>query len=116
SAGDQGVLLHNIYGGFKEGVRIFRKDSPTIRTAKGGGHIPSLLKNNRIRRLTPVECERLQGFPDGWTERGINKNGEIVKISDTQRYKMLGNAVSVPVITFLGKQILLSLGGDYGSQ
>lgn len=43
---------------------------------------------NRIRRLTPTECERLQGFPDGWTEG----------ISDSQRYKCLGNAVSVPVI------------------
>jgi len=42
----------------------------------------------RIRRLTPTECERLQGFPDGWTEG----------ISDTQRYKCLGNAVTVNVI------------------
>jgi len=41
-----------------------------------------------IRRLTPTECERLQGFPDGWTDG----------ISDTQRYKCLGNAVTVPVV------------------
>ena len=44
--------------------------------------------NSNIRRLTPTECERLQGFPDGWTD------GQ----SDTQRYKQLGNAVSVPVV------------------
>jgi len=43
---------------------------------------------NAIRRLTPTECERLQGFPDGWTEG----------VSDTQRYKTLGNAVTVNVI------------------
>ncbi len=49
----------------------------------------------RIRRLTPLECERLQGFPDGWTEG----------VSDTQRYKQLGNAVTVPVIRFLGERI-----------
>lgn len=49
----------------------------------------------RIRKLTPVECERLQAFPDGWTEFG--KDGE--KISDTQRYKCLGNAVTTTVIT-----------------
>jgi len=49
----------------------------------------------RIRCLTPVECERLQGFPDGWTEG----------ISDTQRYKCLGNAVTVNVIEFLGDRI-----------
>ena len=49
-----------------------------------------------IRRLTPRECERLQGFPDGWTEG----------ISDTQRYKCLGNAVTTNVVTFLGKLLL----------
>jgi len=47
-----------------------------------------LFKESKIRRLTPTECERLQGFPDGWTEG----------VSDTQRYKCLGNAVTVNVI------------------
>ncbi len=47
-----------------------------------------LFEKSNIRRLTPTECERLQGFPDGWTD------GQ----SDTQRYKQLGNAVSVPVV------------------
>ncbi len=69
-----------------------------------------LLKDARIRRLTPVECERLQGFSDRWTEYGID-NGKQVKISDTQRYKMLGNAVTVNVIDFLGKMIKGSLYG-----
>jgi DNA (cytosine-5)-methyltransferase 1 len=45
------------------------------------------------RRLTEVECERLQGFPDDWTKG----------VSSTQRYKMLGNAVSVPVIQYIGE-------------
>jgi len=49
----------------------------------------------RIRRLTPTECERLQGFADGWTSM----------LSDTQRYKCLGNAVTVNVIEFLGRKI-----------
>lgn len=49
-----------------------------------------------IRRLTPTECERLQGFPDGWTEG----------ISDTQRYKCLGNAVSVPVVKAVVERII----------
>lgn len=53
-----------------------------------------------------MECERLQGFPDGWTEWGIDENGEKVRTSDTQRYKMLGNAVTTNVITFLGNKIL----------
>ena len=50
----------------------------------------------RIRKLTPIECERLQAFPDNWT----------AGISDTQRYKCLGNAVTTNVITFLGIKLL----------
>ena len=50
----------------------------------------------QIRRLTPTECERLQGFPDGWTEG----------ISDSQRYKCLGNAVTVNVVSEIIKNIL----------
>lgn len=50
----------------------------------------------RIRKLTPTECERLQGFPDGWTEG----------VSDTRRYMALGNAVTTNVITEIGKKLL----------
>ena len=49
--------------------------------------------NNRIRRLTPKEVERLQGFPDGWTAEGIDDNGNTVKMSDTQRYKITKNII-----------------------
>jgi DNA (cytosine-5)-methyltransferase 1 len=52
-----------------------------------------------VRRLTPVECERLQGFPDGWTQLDD-------KTPDGPRYKALGNAVSVPVIEYIGRRIL----------
>jgi DNA (cytosine-5)-methyltransferase 1 len=52
---------------------------------------------NGIRRLTPIECERLQGFPDNWTKYG--KDGEL--ISGSQRYKMCGNAVTVNVVRFI---------------
>ena len=58
-----------------------------------------------IRRLTPIECERLQGFPDNWTEYGINENGDEVIMSDTQRYKQMGNAVTTNVIQAVGSQI-----------
>ena len=78
----------------------------------GGGHsggnhsdITVLKTNNRIRRLTPLEVEKLQGFPVGWTAEGINDLGNIVKISDTQRYRTLGNAVSVPVIKYIFEYI-----------
>jgi len=57
------------------------------------------LEDMKIRRLTPTECERLQGFPSGWTEG----------ISDTQRYKCLGNAVTVNVIEAIINQLTPSL-------
>ena len=58
----------------------------------------------RIRRLTPVECERLQAFPDNWTKYG--KDGEL--ISDTQRYMCLGNAVTTSVITAIVDEMFSS--------
>jgi len=83
----------------------FKEKSQNGRTIKEAGD-PSftltaqdqhgVIIGSRIRRLTPTECERLQGFPDGWTEG----------LSDTQRYKCLGNAVTVNVIEFLLSKLL----------
>lgn len=70
--------------------------SPTINTMQGGNRQPFITEGTRIRKLTPTECERLQGFPDGWTEG----------LSDTQRYKCLGNAVTVNVIKYLSKKLM----------
>ena len=76
-----------------------RSDTASVDTRTGstarGQH---LIKESdvKIRRLTPTECERLQGFPDGWTE----------EISDTQRYKCLGNAVTVNVIEAIMEKLL----------
>lgn len=62
-----------------------------------------------VRRLTPVECERLQGFPDGWTDVGdmryLGPSFSNRGTSDGPRYKALGNAVTVPVIEWLGRRI-----------
>ena len=57
-----------------------------------------------VRRLTPTECERLQGFPDGWTDVP-DFDGK--PMSDAQRYKQLGNSMSVPVMRWIGKRILM---------
>lgn len=141
------VVLHNLYGGFKEkSVRVFEEKSPTVRTPQGGGHVPSLVMKslihsekaiaymnrktrrgrdhwdfshfsdvrnskstpvvacfmkgvpynifkdwNCIRKFHPIECERLQTFDDNWTEG----------ISDTQRYKCLGNSWTVDVVAHI---------------
>lgn len=64
-----------------------------------------VLENYKIRRLTEIECERLQGFPDNWTMFG-NYNGEVKKISKTQRYKMCGNAVTTNIVALIGRKLL----------
>jgi DNA (cytosine-5)-methyltransferase 3A len=140
------VAMHNLYGGFGEKEhRIFLKKSPTLRTPKGGGHIPSLLHSEKaiaymnrqvadgrthwdfahhsdtaddkssavvanffkgvpynvlkdeglIRKFHPIECERLQTVPENYTKG----------VSDTQRYKMLGNGWTVDVIAHIFEHI-----------
>ena len=145
------VVLHNLYGGFKEKqIRTFIDKSPTLRTSAGGGHVPSFVKKNWhlsekalaymdrevsggrnhwdfahhsdvrnpksatvvanffkgipynvfkdwdcIRHFHPIECERLQGVPDGYTSTASN----------TQAYKMLGNGWNVDTIAHIFKNI-----------
>lgn len=76
--------------------------APTMRSMgrskshmNGGGHL-AIQVAYTVRRLTPTECERLQGFPDGWT----------AGFADSVRYRMLGNAVAVPVARWSAKRIM----------
>jgi len=71
-------------------------------------------ENLTVRRLTPIECERLQGFPDNWTSEKMEltlegnewkATGKVVKQADGPRYKAMGNAVTVNVAEWIGKQI-----------
>ena len=62
---------------------------------------------NLIRRLTPLECERLQGFPDGWTN--------IPRASDSARYKALGNSVAIPCVEYVMRGIAIVLQNECGS-
>ena len=74
------------------------------------GISPALTRHNsdyaisRMRRLTEIECERLQGFPDNWTQYG-NYNGDIKPIARTQRYKLIGNAVTVDIVELIAKRL-----------
>jgi DNA (cytosine-5)-methyltransferase 1 len=68
-------------------------------TAKG--HAPAISTASAVRRLTPTECERLQGFPDGYTL--IPYRGK--PASDGPRYKALGNSMAVPVMRWIGERI-----------
>lgn len=78
----------------RTGVRLHDEVGPTLQAFMGtGGNNEPMTNFPNVRRLTPLECERLQGFPDGWTDIPGN--------SDTQRYRQLGNAVAVPVVEWI---------------
>jgi len=65
------------------------------------GHEPVVMQSMAVRRLTPVECERLQGFPDNYTDiKSKNK-----PTPDGPRYKALGNSMAVPVMAWIGQRI-----------
>lgn len=77
-------------------VRVYEDDivqTVISRYGTGGGNVPMIQKEGQqtVRRLTPTECERLQGFPDNWTD------GQ----ADSNRYKQMGNAVAVPVVQWI---------------
>ena len=59
-----------------------------------------------MRKLHPIECEILQGLTPDFTKTGINEKGEEVKISNTQRYKMCGNAFNVDVVAHILSKML----------
>lgn len=64
-----------------------------------------------VRRLTPTECERLQGFPDGWTK--VSYRGKPAEeCPDGPRYKALGNSMAVPVMRWIGRRIALAESGS----
>lgn len=58
-----------------------------------------------VRRLIPLETERLQGFPDDWSRYGINENGEVYELSDSARYRLQGNSIARPFWTWLMRRI-----------
>lgn len=123
-------------------ARVFSKYAPTVRDyGSGGNKMPMVVDHGkakltevantvdanyfkgldnhgqrtgikegaRIRRLTPVECERLQGFPDNYTKYG--EGG--AEISDSQRYKMLGNAVTTNVVTAVAEAVYKAILKSY---
>jgi DNA (cytosine-5)-methyltransferase 1 len=83
-----------------KGSGFFGENEPsyTLTASSQARHgVVTVVKSaSMVRRLTPLECERLQGFPDGWTE------GQ----TDGHRYKQLGNAVAVPVVSWIVERLV----------
>jgi DNA (cytosine-5)-methyltransferase 1 len=78
----------------------------TLHAAKGQSEQQIVSNRFGVRRLMPIECERLQGFPDDWTRFGAD--GE--EMADSARYRMCGNAVAVPCIEWIGRRLMEAAG------
>lgn len=90
--GDSRATTIIFYGNRVADIRLQDDKINTLQARMGtGGNNMPMVATSQVRRLTPLECERLQGFPDGWTE------GQ----ADTHRYKQMGNAVAVPVVEWI---------------
>ncbi|BBE88194.1 TPA: DNA cytosine methyltransferase [Haemophilus influenzae] len=92
-------------------VRIYDEITPTLaaKMGTGGNNIPRINRQSIIRKLTPVECERLQGFPDNWTKIPY-RNKSIEDCPDSPRYKAIGNSMAVPVIKWIRERLTNYLG------
>lgn len=115
--GSDGDPMFTLQAGAQHGVAAFAENSrQEVRFEGGDGQItgaissgggkagrgyPAAMVGMAVRRLTPVECERLQGFPDGYTD--IPYRGK--PAADGHRYKALGNSKAIPVVAWLGKRI-----------
>jgi DNA (cytosine-5)-methyltransferase 1 len=84
----------------------FTELSPTVKVGSGGssGNPPGVVTSIAVRRLTPRECERLQGFPDDYTRIPWKKK-PADECPDGPRYKALGNSMAVPVMRWIGERI-----------
>jgi DNA (cytosine-5)-methyltransferase 1 len=91
---DQNLVASTLVKRYGKGT-----DAGTVRShvSPGSNASEEIVQEQIVRRLMPVECERLQGFPDGWTE--------LADTADTPRYSGLGDAVTVPVAEWIGGRL-----------
>lgn len=116
--GEEGAPMFTLDTASQHAVAFSCKDygadlgevSPTLRSmghhgshANAGGQV-AVIHRMAVRRLTPRECERLQGFPDDWTLVPTGKR----MAADGPRYKQMGNSFAVPVIRWIGRQLELA--------
>lgn len=91
------------------------------RMGTGGGNVPMVMEDYMdaiVRRLTPLECERLQGYPDGWTDIGewTDNKGKLHKDADSPRYKALGNSIALPFWEWMAARMVKVLKDEGNEQ
>ena len=91
------------YGDYEKGAGTLKASGGCL----GGGSETLAVEKYKVRRLTPLECERLQGYPDDWTDIGewVDGKGKKHKSSDAARYKALGNSIALPPWKWILKRL-----------
>lgn len=94
-------------------MSVSEEMTSTLRSEEHG-HQPCVKNNAVVRRLTPMECERLQGYPDGWTDIGewTDTKGKKHKEADSPRYKALGNSIALPFWSWMAERMVNVLKAD----
>ncbi len=101
---EMGSTKHTV---IRDGICVTLK----ARMGTGGENVNAVIRDNGIYRLSPLEVERLQGYPDGWSDIGdwIDSKGHKRKSADSQRYKALGNSLCLPFWEWLAGKIVTQL-------
>lgn len=116
------VVEKKVYDWHRQDTRMTELKDVCVTAAAGwgggGNNMPYVLEKSMktiVRRITPLECERLQGYPDGWTDIGDWKDskGKIHKSdADSPRYKALGNSIALPFWEWLADRMITQLKAD----
>jgi DNA (cytosine-5)-methyltransferase 1 len=99
------VLTPNRMEKRQNGRRFKENGEPAFTLTRQDTH--GIFDGKTIRTLTPLECERLMGWPDNWTRYGIDAEGNTVEISDTQRYNLTGNGVVPQVVSVIMENMVI---------
>ncbi len=97
----QAVAFSHSAAANSHGVAYVEEGTPPLRGGGAGNSMPAVAHAMAVRRLTPRECERLQGFPDDYTLVEYRKK----PAADGPRYRALGNSMAVPVMRWIGERI-----------
>lgn len=107
NAGGQVAIAFDCKAGGNTGFSVSEKPSSLRGNGHGGGHAAVALPGLqwRVRRLMPLECERLQGFPDHHTRVPVTRGKTVKAAADGPRYKAIGNSMAVPCMLWIGERI-----------
>jgi DNA (cytosine-5)-methyltransferase 1 len=94
------VIAFGAQNSVRQGDSVSEHVTPTLDKSK----TPAVAQASAVRRLTPTECERLQGFPDNYTQIPY-RNKPAESCPDGPRYKAMGNSMAVPVMRWIGERI-----------